>query len=1120
MTEANFRRPYSVRMRLPSAVESQYNRHIMPRSRPLIFILFALLLLLSSTPSLDAAPPPPERRPSTPTVQGELLVGIKPNVVSVDAVHVQTGAVVVQVIRATHIIHRVKLPNADVSAALTQYKRDARVLYAEPNYLARVLLPPPNDPSFTDGTQWALQKIQAPEAWALFPNTYYTSATKPSNAIKVAVVDTGIDYNHNDFVNDGGSSSNAAQGGQIDLADAFNFVANTSDPFDDHGHGTHVSGILGAAANNGTSYVINRVPLGIAGVGYNAQIIPLKVLDATGFGSYGAIASGIIRAADRGAVVINLNLGGTAFSQTLQDAVNYAWRKGSVVVAAAGNSGDNTPLYPAANNFALGVAATDQNDTRAVFSSFGSWVGVAAPGVNIFSTLPTTPPISSGLGTFYGALNGTSMATPHVAGLAALYAAQHGITQSTPNGNAQIVRAIQQGADSVANTAFGGWSQEFGYGRINALKTLGGAPLRTALVGSIVGAVNDENNQIIAGATITVGGLTFTTGSDGTYRVANIAAGSYQVTASAASHTFAPITVIVPPGADVNATFIAGVTPSPTPTITPTASSTPTQTSTPQPTNTATLTPTASNTATSQPSNTATPTPTSTATNQPSNTPTLTATSTQTPTPIASNTPMQTATPTATNQATGTPTSTPSPTSTPNAPPSNTPTATQSATSTQTPTNQPTTQPTSTPTRTPTQTPTPIVNPVSTWYFAEGSTQPGFSTFLLLENPNSAAVNATVTYYRESGATFVKTYFLRALSRFNIFVNYEVPNAALAMKVESASVMYAERAMYTSLDGSASHGIPNLSRTWYFAEGATVSPFQTWILLLNPNASSARVTLSFMKESGGTPIARTFTLAPTSRMNVYVNGIAPNAAVATTVSSDIAIAAERSMYFGTGSHGATGVTQPSTRWYLAEGYTGGGDDTWVLLDNPNDVATQATVTFMKDDGAQVARAITIPAHARYNLWANLYVPNAAFGTQVISALPIVVERSMYFGPQGARGGHNSEAAAQPAQQWNFAEGSTQPPFNTFLLVLNPNNTTATVTLRVLLETTPAMIQSYTLAPHSRLTLHMNQIVKGVAFSSIITSDQPIVAERAMYFNNMSGGTDALGIPAVGAVKKR
>src|SRR5512143_518948 len=228
-------------------------------------ILFALSLAASN---VRAAPLPPDP-PSPAYISGELLVGFRPGVVAADAVHAQVGATILQVLGGRSAIHLVQLPAAlSVQAAVAAYKRDARVAFAEPNYIAHAVIAPPNDASYQDGTQWALGKIQALDAWALFPNTYYTAATKPANSIKVAVIDTGVDYNHNDFVNAGGSSSDAAQGGQIDRADGYNFVANTSDPLDEHGHGTHVAGILGAGANNGTSYVIGGVNRGIAGVGY------------------------------------------------------------------------------------------------------------------------------------------------------------------------------------------------------------------------------------------------------------------------------------------------------------------------------------------------------------------------------------------------------------------------------------------------------------------------------------------------------------------------------------------------------------------------------------------------------------------------------------------------------------------------------------------------------------------------------------------------------------------------------------------------------------------------------------------------------------------------------------
>ena len=389
----------------------------------------------------------------------------------------------------------------------------------------------------------------------------------------------------------------------------------------------------------------------------------------------------------------------------------------------------------------------------------------------------------------------------------------------------------------------------------------------------------------------------------------------------------------------------------------------------------------------------------------------------------------------------------------------------------------------------------------------------------MLENPNPDTAGVTVTYYREFSSPVVKTYAMRASSRLNILVNTQVSNSAVGMKVESASAIYAERVVYSRLDGHASHGIAALSQTWYFAEGSTAAPFQTWLLLVNPQSASARVTVSFLRESG-TPVVRAYTLAPQSRMNVYVNNIVPNAAIATTIVSDLPIVAERSMYFGNGSHGSPGVVKPAQNWYLAEGFTGGGYDTWILLANPGDTAAQTTVAFLLDNGALVTRSYSVNPRSRLNVYANWIVPNSAFATQVTASQPIVVERAMYFGASNARGGHSSEAATQSATVWHLPEGSTQSPFNTFVLIMNPGDTPANVVVNFLREAAPAFIQTYVVAPNSRATVWVNKLIAGVAFSTIVSADQPVVVERAMYFNNNSGGTVSLGIPGIGTATQR
>jgi thermitase len=291
------------------------------------------------------------------------------------------------------------------------------VEYAEPNTTLHASYVP-NDPDYKT-KQYAPQKVSAEQAW---------DTTQSSSNVKIAVIDTGVDYNHPDL-----------SGKVIKGAD---FVDDDNDPIDENEHGTHVAGIAAANTNNG---------VGIAGLAPKASILAVRVLDADGSGSLDDVAQGIRYAADQGAQVINLSLGGSIGSQTLQDAVNYAWNKGSVVVAAAGNSGVALPSYPAYYSNAIAVAATDQNDQKASFSNFGTWVDIAAPGVDIYSTTPNNQ---------YASFSGTSMASPVVAGVAGLLAAQG-------KNASQIRAALEDTADPVTGTG-----TLFQNGRVNAAKAV------------------------------------------------------------------------------------------------------------------------------------------------------------------------------------------------------------------------------------------------------------------------------------------------------------------------------------------------------------------------------------------------------------------------------------------------------------------------------------------------------------------------------------------------------------------------------------------------------------------------------------------------------------------------
>ncbi|HBN08663.1 MAG TPA: hypothetical protein DD435_08450 [Cyanobacteria bacterium UBA8530] len=264
----------------------------------------------------------------------------------------------------------------DLAETLEKLNDDPRVELAEPNYLYKIS-ESTNDP--LNKQLWGYSTANVFQAWDL---------GRGSSAIKVAVIDTGIDYRHPDLA-----------GRVIKGRD---FINEDSDPLDDHGHGTHCAGVIGAIADNG---------IGLAGVAGGVSIIAIKVLDSEGSGPLSAVASGIQEAKRLGANIINLSLGDSSNSAILQSAIAEAVNAGITVVAAAGNDGTSRKYYPAAYPGVISVGALDISDYKAGFSNYGDWVKVAAPGVNIVSTMP-----NSG----YAPMSGTSMASPHVAGLAAL----------------------------------------------------------------------------------------------------------------------------------------------------------------------------------------------------------------------------------------------------------------------------------------------------------------------------------------------------------------------------------------------------------------------------------------------------------------------------------------------------------------------------------------------------------------------------------------------------------------------------------------------------------------------------------------------------------------------------
>jgi len=377
------------------------------KSIMLIGIMFVLLFCASAAFATNAWVSDQQKK----NVPGEIIIGFYPKVKLSkinSVVSAIGGKILVHHATAKVRATKIRLASTDpagTEAIITRLQKDPTlkdvIRYVEPNGYMKAFATPvgaqSSDPLLP--MQWGYYDIDA--NWINAPST--------TAGVMVAVIDSGVDYKHPDL--------------KGKVTKGYDYVNADSDPMDDYGHGTHVAGIIGAVANNN---------YGMAGVSWNAKILAIKVLDATGSGNDYDVALGIYQAANNSSVkVINMSLGGS-YSITIDDAVEYAVvTKGKLLVASAGNDNTNAMInsYPAALSQTypgrvLAVAAHKQDDCRASFSNYGAWVNITAPGYEIISTLPVSVPCALcmmiGPTVGFAQMDGTSMAAPHVAGAAAL----------------------------------------------------------------------------------------------------------------------------------------------------------------------------------------------------------------------------------------------------------------------------------------------------------------------------------------------------------------------------------------------------------------------------------------------------------------------------------------------------------------------------------------------------------------------------------------------------------------------------------------------------------------------------------------------------------------------------
>jgi subtilisin family serine protease len=333
----------------------------------------------------------------------------------------------------------------DVVALSNALRQVPGIKYAHPNWVTQTALEP-NDP-FYDTEQYGPQIIEAPGAW---------DVTTGDSSVVLAVADTGLNFNHEDFgagaiwVNPGEVAGNGVDddgNGYIDDVNGWDALNDDNTMTDQNGHGSHVAGTAAARLDNG---------VGMAGMA-NVRIMTIQVFNSGGGGTWEAIAEAAFYATDNDASLLSYSGGGGGGDGLLEDAAQYAWDNGMPFVAAAGNNNSNSPFYPAYYPTVLAISGTDANDNRYTSSNYGEWLDVAAPGVNVFSCW-------QGAQNSYNTITGTSMSTPHVSGTVAL------MLSVNPDLTPQDVRDLLR--ENAVDLGDPGFDILFGWGRIDAQATL------------------------------------------------------------------------------------------------------------------------------------------------------------------------------------------------------------------------------------------------------------------------------------------------------------------------------------------------------------------------------------------------------------------------------------------------------------------------------------------------------------------------------------------------------------------------------------------------------------------------------------------------------------------------
>ena len=414
-----------------------------------------------------------------------------------------------------------------------------------------------------------------------------------------------------------------------------------------------------------------------------------------------------------------------------------------------------------------------------------------------------------------------------------------------------------------------------------------------------------------------------------------------------------------------------------------------------------------------------------------------------------------------------------------------------------------------------------IAAPQKTWYLAEGATHPGFEEWICIQNPGNIPAAVTITYMFPGGQTQNQSVKVGPHQRSTVDVNRAVgPYKDVSAKVHSPQPIVVERPMYFLYHnawpgGSIEAGVPNLSNTWYLAEGATHSGFEEWISLMNPNPAPTTVTITYMFKGGGTQ-KQVVNMAQTSRETVLVNSVVgPNKDVSAKVESKLPIIAERPMYYGyhgkwPGGDTEVGATAPGTSWFFSEGTTrnnqyDGNFEEWISIQNPGNSMANVDLTYMFPGGGTKKQLKQVPAHSRETILVNEVIGNDKdVSVKLESKVPIIAERPLYFNYHDGITGGSIELGSQTAgKTWYMAEGTTRDGFDEWLTLQNPGSVPANATITFMFGDGTTQQKKVALLPNSRTTVSVNESVSIATVTDAIAVhpyDYPVY--WAQYYNTV------------------